>query len=64
MDPETNIETRTSSDRPTRRASRAPWDPPVRPAKPSALRPRTGHGHAEVPAVLDGYYDDLCAGAD
>jgi hypothetical protein len=64
MDPDIDIETRTLSDQPRRRASRAPWDPPRRPPKPSALRRRTGEGHAEEPAVLEGYYDDLCAGAD
>jgi len=64
MDPETDIETRTLADRPRRRASRAPWDPPLRPAKPSALRRRTGDGRPEEPAVLGGYYDDPGRGAD
>ena len=63
MDPDTDIETRIYSDRPRRRASRAPWDPPSRPAKPSALRRRSGDGRPE-PAVLGGYLDDLCRGAD
>jgi hypothetical protein len=64
MDPDTDIETRTNSERPRRHASRAPWDPPVRPAKPSPLRRRDGDGRAGEPAVLGGYYDDPGRGAD
>jgi len=64
MDPDTDIETRTFSDRPRRRASRAPWDPPIRPPKPSALRRHTGDGRPEEPAVLGADYDDLGRGAD
>jgi len=65
MDPETGIETRSFTDRPRSRASRAPWDPPNRPAKPSALRRRLpGDGRKAEPAVLDGYYADLGRGVD
>jgi hypothetical protein len=61
MDPDTDIETRTITiDRP-RRASRAPWDPPPRPAKPSKLR---RDARREEPAVLGGYYADLGRGFD
>ena len=62
MDPETDIETRTPIYRP-RRASRAPWDPPIRPAKPSKLR-RRPDGPQDEPAVLGGYYADLGRGVD
>jgi hypothetical protein len=61
MDPETDIETRTDTDRP-RRASRAPWDPPARPPKPSVVRRRKAD--AAEPAVLGGYYDDPGRGFD
>jgi hypothetical protein len=57
MDPD--IETRTSTDRPRRHASRAPWDPPPRPAKPSTIRRRvSGVG------PLQGADDDMVRGAD
>jgi hypothetical protein len=62
MDPDTDIETRTFIDRP-RRASRAPWDPPLRPAKPSRLR-RRADAPQDEPAVLGGYYADLGRGVD
>ena len=58
MDPETDIETSTRNDRP-RRASRAPWDPPLRPEKPSTMRRR-----AAEPGVLAGDNDDLERGTD
>jgi hypothetical protein len=61
MDPDTDIETRTSTDRPRRRTSRAPWDPPPRPAKPSTLR---RDARRDEPAVLGGYYADLGRGVD
>jgi hypothetical protein len=61
MDPDTNIETRTNVAPPRRRTSRAPWDPPARPAKPSTLRRDT---RRDEPAVLGGYYADLGRGVD
>ena len=61
MDPEIDIEPRTDSDRP-RRASRAPWDPPARPAKLSVVRRRKAED--PEPAVLGGYYDDPGRGFD
>jgi len=63
MDPDTDIETRNNSDRP-RRASRAPWDPPPRPAKPGAAARRPANGERREPAVLGGFYEDLGRGAD
>jgi hypothetical protein len=65
MDPDVNIETRIHTDRP-RRASRAPWDPPPRPAKPGATRRRAAKSDRRLdePAVLGGYYDDLGRGVD
>ena len=61
MDPDTDIETRINTDRPRRRTSRAPWDPPLRPAKPSPLR---RDNRLDEPAVLGGYYADLGRGVD
>jgi hypothetical protein len=62
MDPDTNIETRTTAEPPRRRrTSRAPWDPPARPAKPSTLRRDSRH---DEPAVLGGYYAELGRGVD
>ncbi|MGZ3313851.1 MAG: hypothetical protein ACXU8Q_06765 [Caulobacteraceae bacterium] len=65
MDPEIGIETRTNTNRPPR-ASRAPWDPPPRPAKPGALHQRAAPEDAppDEPAVLGGYYEELGRGAD
>jgi hypothetical protein len=65
MDPETDIETRTRFDRP-RRASRAPWDPPPRPAMPGAPRRRKtdGDGRLQGADAFGGYDDDLGRGAD
>jgi hypothetical protein len=65
MGPETDIETRSYIDRRRSRASRAPWDPPNPPAKPSALRRRApGDERKDEPAVLGGYYADLGRGVD
>lgn len=61
MDPDTDIETRTTADRPRRRASRAPWDPPPRPVKPSRLR---RDNRRDEPPALGGYYADLGRGVD
>ena len=61
MDPDNDIETRTNADRPRRRTSRAPWDPPTRPDKPSKLR---RDARRDEPAVLGGYYADLGRGVD
>jgi len=63
MDPDTDIETRTPARRPLGRASRAPWDPPPRPAKP-ASGPPPGARRVDEPAVLGGFYDDLGRGVD
>ncbi len=63
MDPDTGIETRTKADRP-RRASRAPWDPPLRPNKPSAIRRRVSEGPLQQAEALSAFDDDLARGAD
>ena len=73
MDPEIkiDIETKTHAHRPPR-ASRAPWDPPPRPAKPGAPLQKAavedespdGPVGPDEPAVLGGYYDELGRGAD
>jgi hypothetical protein len=61
MDPDTDIETRTNADRRPRRASRAPWDPPARPAKPNTLR---RDNRRQEPAVLGGFYAEMGRGVD
>jgi hypothetical protein len=65
MDPETDIETRTTTDL-SRRRARAPWDPPPRQSKPGATRKRSTPRDRRVdePAVLGGYYADLGRGTD
>jgi hypothetical protein len=60
MDPDTDIETRLYDQR--RRSSRAPWDPPPRPAKPSTIRRRAGDRRLED--VFSGSDDDMVRGAD
>lgn len=65
MDPDTDIETGTHSDRRKRLASRAPWDPPPRPAKPSTIRRGAkGDGRLEGAEALAGFDDNLGRGAD
>jgi hypothetical protein len=65
MDPDTHIETGLHDNRRSR-ASRAPWDPPPRQAKPGATRKRSTSKDRRVdePAVLGGFYDDLGRGTD
>ncbi len=66
MDPDNDIETRTSTDHPRSRVSRAPWDPPTRQVKPGALPRRSASRNRRVdePAVLGGFYSDLGRGVD
>jgi len=65
MDPDTDIETRTPADRSTRRTSRAPWDPPRRPEKRSALRRQgAGGGGADGANVFGVSDDDMGRGID
>lgn len=63
MDPETDIETKTRTDRP-RRASRAPWDPPPRPESPRTLRHYGAGGGLEGSGPLGESDDDMGRGAD
>ena len=63
MDPDTDIETSTHTERP-RRASRAPWDPPLRPTKPSTIRKRARDGSLQQAEALRGSDDDVARGAD
>jgi hypothetical protein len=62
MDPDTDIETRLYDQRRRGRSSRAPWDPPPRPAKPSTIRRRAGDRRLED--VFSGSDDDMVRGAD
>lgn len=66
MDPEIDIETRTFSDRPRSRASRAPWDPPLRPTKPSTIRRRASDGGGPLRGAdaFGGSDDVMVRGAD
>lgn len=64
MDPDTDIETRIPTDRRRSRASRAPWDPPLRPAKPSTIRRRAGDGELQGADAFGGSDDDMGRGAD
>jgi len=60
MDPDTDIETRLYDQRRRSRASRAPWDPPPRPTKPSTIRRRAGDGDRRFQGTDDG----MVRGAD
>lgn len=66
MDPDTDIETRTYDDRPHRRASRAPWDPPPRPQRRSTLQrlASDGAGNLDGADAFGEADDDLGRGAD
>jgi hypothetical protein len=63
MDPDTNIETRLYDTR-RRRASRAPWDPPPRPDKPSTIRRRASDGRFQGVESFGGPDDGMVRGAD
>jgi hypothetical protein len=64
MDPDTDIETRLYGNRRRTGASRAPWDPPPRPAKRSTIRRRASDGRREGADAFGGSDDDMGRGAD